>query len=149
MKKVTWWFRIVGAFYMLLAIVNMYGLFINPAYFGDSIPFDWDSTALQAFVDGWSPFAFEILGIGTFCLWASRKPQKFIGAVWLLVWLELLHGVFDDIYLIARGYSAMGYIAFIVIHLLIIGTGIWAARSASAKSVSATGPLAPLANQTG
>lgn len=142
MKKLTWWFRIVGAFYMLLAIVNMYAVFVDQTYFASSIPFDWPSSAVQAFVDGWSPFAFEVLGIGTFCLWASRKPQKFIGAVWLLVWLELLHGVFDDLYLIWRGYSAVGYIAFIVVHLVIIGTGIWAARDASAETTPASSQLA-------
>lgn len=133
MKKVIWWFRIVGAFYALLAVLNLYGTFVDNAFFASSMPFTGE--ALQAFIDGWSPFAFEILGIGTFALWASRNPRRYLGAVWLLVWLELLHGVFDDIYLISRGYDLVGYLVFIVIHLIIIVTGIIAVREAEQSRV--------------
>ena len=133
MKKVVWWFRIVGAFYSLLAVVNLYGVFVNPAVFASSMPFTGE--ALQAFIDGWSPFAFEVLGIGTFALWASRAPGRYLGAVWLLVWLEFTHGVLDDIYLISRGYDTVGYLIFIVVHLLIIGSGVWAVRAAERERV--------------
>jgi len=84
-------------------------------------------------VDGWSPFAFEVFGLGTFMLWASRDARKYLGAVWLIVWLELLHGVLDDIYLIARGYDAASYIAFTVIHLIILVTGVVFARQVQAE----------------
>lgn len=42
-------------------------------------------------------------------------------------------GVLDDIYLIARGYDAVGYAVFIVIHIAIIVTGVLAARAAEAE----------------
>ena len=42
----------------------------------------------------------------------------------------------DDLYLIARGYSAVNYIAFIVVHLIIIVTGVWAARAAQAEAAA-------------
>lgn len=136
MNKLKWWFRIVGGFYLLLALMNMYFTFSgNLAMVRDTIPFPVDDFGVQAFIDGWSPFAFEILGIATFMLWASRDPLKYLGAVWLLVWLELLHGVVDDVYLIARGYDAASYIVFIVIHLSIIVTGVMFAREASAKAL--------------
>ena len=136
MKKLIWWFRIVGAFYLLLALMNMYFVLVNPSSIGDMTTFPFPSTndTVMAFVDGWSPFAFEILGIATFMLWASRNPRRYLGSVWLLVWLEFLHGVLDDIYLIARGYDVVGYIVFIVIHLVIIGTGVVFARQAEAES---------------
>ncbi|MBI3913359.1 MAG: BphX family protein [Chloroflexi bacterium] len=140
MKKLTWWFRIVGAFYLFLAVVNMYGTFVDSSFFGQAIPYRLGENALRAFVDGWSPFAFEILGIATFMLWASRDPRKYLGAVWLLVWLELLHGVVDDVYLIAKGYSAAEYIAFIVVHFIIIGTGVMFARQASAETANPSNP---------
>lgn len=135
MKKLTWWFRIVGAFYLLLALMNMYFVLLNPAGMSSMTPFPFPVTpdTTQAFVDGWSPFAFEILGIATFMLWASRNPRRYLGAVWLLVWLELLHGVLDDIYLIARGYDMVGYLVFIVIHLAIIVTGVVFGRQAEAE----------------
>ncbi len=135
MKKLKWWFLLYGAFFTLLGVVNLYGVLVDPAFFASN--FTLGDEALQAFVDGWSPFAFEVLGVGLFCLWAARDPLKYTGAVWLLVFLELMHGVFDDIYLISRGYDLVGYLAFIVIHCVIIGTGIWAVRSVSAETETA------------
>jgi hypothetical protein len=135
MKRIKWWFLIIGAFYLLLAIMNMYGTFVNPALFAGNLPYPADAPVVRAFVHGWSPFAFEIVGLATFMLWASRNPRKYLGAVWLIVWLELLHGVVDDIYLIANGFSAVGYIPFIGVHLIIIVTGILFARHAQAEVV--------------
>ncbi len=128
MKKLTWWFRIVGAFYLLLGLMNLYGMFIDPSFFTSNLPYVADATAVRAFLEGWSPFAFEIVGIGTFLLWASRDARKFAPVVWLIAWLEIWHGVIDDIYLISQGYSVGGYIAFIVVHLLIAGLGIYFVR---------------------
>ena len=134
MNELKWWFRIVGGFYTLLGAMNLYFvLFGGATMFRDTIPFPVDDFGVQAFVDGWSPFAFEMLGIGTFLLWASRDPLKYLSAVYLIVWLELLHGVVDDIYLIARGYDAIGYLVFIVIHFAIIVTGIVFVRQAAAQ----------------
>ncbi|MEI2691995.1 MAG: BphX family protein [Anaerolineae bacterium] len=136
MKKLTWWFRIVGVFYLLLAVMNLYFVLINPAAMASSVAFPFPVTpdTTQAFVDGWSPFAFEVFGIATFALWASRNPRRYLGAAWLLVWLEFVHGVLDDIYLIARGYDAVGYAVFIAVHLIIIATGVWATRAAEAEA---------------
>ncbi|MCU0504031.1 MAG: BphX family protein [Anaerolineae bacterium] len=134
MKKLKWWFIIVGAFYLLLGIMNMYGILVDPALFAGNLPYPADPPVVKAFVDGWSPFAFEVVGLGTFMLWAARNPRKYLGAVWLIVWLELLHGVLDDIYLIANGFNAGGYVAFIVVHLIIIVTGVLFARQAGAEN---------------
>lgn len=141
MKKLTWWFRIVGAFYLLLALMNLYFVLLDPNFAGSMVAFPFPTTpdTIQAFVDGWSPFAFEILGIATFALWASRNPRRYLGAAWLLVWLEFTHGVLDDIYLIARGYDAAGYAVFIAIHLIIIITGVLFARQAEKEADGAIG----------
>lgn len=123
----------MGGFYLLLFLMNVYFMFLGgQQIITDTLPFPADEWAVNAFIDGWSPFLFEMLGLSTFMLWASREPGKYISAVWLLVWLEFTHGVLDDIYLIARGYDAVSYIVFIIIHLVIIGTGIFAARQARA-----------------
>ena len=133
LHKLKWWFRIVGAFYLLLGVMNMYGTFVDSSVFAQALPYAPNSDVVKAFVVGWSPFAFEIVGIATFMLWASRDPRKYLGAVWLLVWLEVMHGVLDDVYLIANGFSAAEYIPFIVIHLIIIVTGVLFARQVSAQ----------------
>lgn len=144
MKKLTWWFRIVGGFYLFLGVMNLYGTFVDPSFFAGNLPYPATDEVVKAFVNGWSPFAFEIVGIATFMLWASRDPRKYLGAVWLLVWLEFMHGVLDDIYLIANGYDVIGYIVFIIIHLIIIVTGVLAARQVSAEAVTPTNPVVSL-----
>lgn len=68
-------------------------------------------------------------------LWASFNPQRYLGAVWLLVWLEFTHGVLDDIYLIWRGYDTVGYLIFIAIHLVIIVTGVIFVRQTKAEAM--------------
>ncbi len=146
MKKLKWWFRVIGVWYLLLGLMNIYMMFLgSPDYLVQNIPFPTDQWAIRAFVDGWSPFLFEVFGIATFALWASRKPGKHTSAALLLVWLELLHGVLDDIFLIARGYDAGGYIAFIVIHLIIIASGLWAVRQAQADMAPGTAVTPTLA----
>src|SRR3990170_6783994 len=74
MTKLKWWFRIVGGLYLLLAVLNMYGTFVNPAFFAQALPFPADQNVVKAFVVGWSPFAFEVVGIATFMLWGARRP---------------------------------------------------------------------------
>lgn len=139
MRKLTWWFRIVGGFYLLLALMNLYFVLINPSFAGEMMAFPFPTThdTIMAFVDGWSPFAFEVFGIATFMLWASFNPRRYLGAVWLLVWLEFTHGVLDDIYLIWRGYDMIGYLIFIAIHLAIIVTGVLFVRQAEAEVAAA------------
>ena len=117
--------------------MNIYMMFLgSPDYLAQNIPFPTDEWAIRAFVDGWSPFLFEMFGIATFALWASRSPGKYVSAALLLVWLEFTHGVLDDIFLIARGYEASGYIGFIVIHLIIIATGLVFSRRVQTESPS-------------
>lgn len=141
MRKLQWWFRIVGVWYLLLFLMNIYIMFMgSQQYIADTMPFPADQWAVRAYVDGWSPFLFEMLGIATFALWASRKPAKHTSAALLLVWLEFMHGVLDDIFLIVRGYDAAGYIAFIAIHLLIIVTGFVFARQTEAEVIASAQP---------
>ena len=138
MKKLQWWFRIVGGWYLLLALMNIYMMFLGDSQtIIDNLPFPADEWVVRAFIDGWSPFLFEMIGIATFALWASRDPQKYVGAAMLLVWLEFTHGVLDDIYLIVRGYDATSYIVFIAIHLIIIATGLRFARRAETQTATA------------
>ncbi len=141
MKKLQWWFRIFGVWYLLLTLMNLYMMYLGgeqgQKMIIDTLPFPADEWVVRAFVDGWSPFLFEMAGIATFALWASRSPGKYVSAALLLVWLEFTHGVLDDSYLIARGYDAASYIGFIVIHLIIIVTGVLFARQAQSAAMSA------------
>jgi len=137
MNKLKWWFRIVGAFYLLLGI----GFFppINEARLPFMLPMDAgpDTIAYKALIDWMLTFGLDLLVTGAFLLYASRNPLKHLNLVWLLIWLEAIRGIVDDIYYISRGYASVPfYIGFIVVHLIIIATGIAVVRQTQAKTAA-------------
>ncbi len=132
-KKLQWWFRIVGGFYVLVSLMNLYGVFVNPPFYAQILPYAASEAVLRAFTDAWMVFVFEFLGIGLFLLWASRDPLKNVSVVWLIVIIEALRGVLADLIWISRGFNPANYIVWIVIHVAIIVTGILFARQARDK----------------
>jgi hypothetical protein len=70
MKNIKWWFIIGGVFYLLLALMNLYFVLLDLAFAGSMTKFPFPSTpdTIQAFTDGWSPFAFEVFGLVNFML---------------------------------------------------------------------------------
>lgn len=130
MNQLQWWMRIVGGFYLLLTMMNLWGLFINPSFFSGNLPSDFaaDALAVRAFTDAWMVFVFELGAIGIALLYGARNPAANKILVWLVVLAELFRGVLADAIWIQRGYAATSYGVFIAIHILIIGTGIWLVR---------------------
>lgn len=133
MNRLKWWFRIVGGLYVLL------GAGFIPAINAQRLPVmlpNFDApiggVAYHGLLDFSLMFGLDLLVIGGFLVWASKSPQKYTNLVWMIVWLELIRGIFDDIYMIASGYSPGFYIGFIIVHLLIIGTGILFVRQSQA-----------------
>ena len=127
MKKLTWWLRIVGVFYLLLTVMNIWALFFGGSQMLASIlpaPMNTDPLALRAFSDAWLVFVFELGVLGAMMLYASRDPAKSRVLVLTIIWAEVFRGIVADAIWISRGYAASSYIGFIVIHLVIIGTGI-------------------------
>jgi len=51
MTKTKWWLRIVGAFYLLLALLSLWVVFINPQLFGAMFPFSANELSMRAFSD--------------------------------------------------------------------------------------------------
>jgi len=136
MNKLKWWFRIVGAFYLLLTLMNVYFLFFGGGIqmLADTLPapMNADPLAGQAFADAWLVFVFELGVLGAMALVASRDPAKNRIMAWVIIWAELFRGAVADAIWIARGYSA-SYYAFIAIHLVIIATGVMFLRQAQAE----------------
>ncbi|NOT04193.1 MAG: BphX family protein [Anaerolineales bacterium] len=136
MSKLKWWFRIVGVFYLLLTLMNVYFLFLagGNQIFTDALPapMNADPLAGQAFADSWLVFVFEFGVLGAMTLVASRDPAKNRIMAWVIIWAELFRGAVADAIWIARGYSASYYV-FIAIHLVIILTGIVFLRQAKAE----------------
>ena len=128
MNKTKWWLRIVGTFYVLLTAMNIWALFFGGmALLADGLPnpMNTDPLAIRAFSDAWLVFVFELGVLGAMMLYASRDPAKSRVLVLTIIWAEVFRGIVADAVWIARGYEASGYIGFIVIHALIIATGVW------------------------
>ena len=137
MKKLTWWFRIVGVIYALLGIGFVPAL--NAQRLLMMVP-DFDAplggVAYHALLDYSFMFGLDMLVIGVYLLYASRRPRQHLTLVGLLVALEVVRGILDDLYMIARGYNPAFMAGFIVLHLLIIVPGIAFARQVQGERAS-------------
>jgi hypothetical protein len=136
MKKVTWWLRIVGGFYILLTLMNLGFLFLSPEALKDTLPapMSGDPLAVRAFADAWLVFVFELGALGAAMLYASRKPERSGALILAIILAEIFRGIVADAIWIARGYAAASYLPFIVIHTIIIVTGILFWRQEAGKS---------------
>ena len=84
-----------------------------------------DSVAFRAAVDLAFLFALSHGVIGGYLLWTSRGTMVHMNLVPLIIEMELIFGIVDDLYLIfLREYPVdMIYYGFIVLHLVVIGSG--------------------------
>ena len=136
MNKLKWWLRVVGVFYLLLTALNLSALFLGGGQmFADTLPapMNTDALAVRAFADAWLVFVFELGVLGAMALVASRAPVQNRIMAWTLIWAEAIRGVVADIIWITRGYSFSSYAVFVVIHLIIIVTGVMFVRQAKAE----------------
>jgi hypothetical protein len=137
MNRLKWWFRIVGLFYFILGV----GFFppINEARLPFMIEIDVATSTViyTSLIDWMFAFGLDMLVIGGFLLFASREPKKYIPVAWLIVWLEGIRGVLGDIYYLSRGiYSVPFFIGFIIVHLIIMGTGVSFIRGIQSEAAS-------------
>ena len=135
MTRLKWWFRAVGAIYVLLGLGFV--PLVNAARIPLMLPgFDAPAggVAYRGLLDFSFMFGLDLLVIGAFLLYASRDPLAHTSVLWLVVALEAVRGVLDDIYMIAQGYAAPVYIGFIILHLAIIATGVHFVRQVPGRS---------------
>lgn len=132
MKSLQWWMRIVGGFYFLLTVMNLYGLFINLDFFRSNLPapMNTDTLAVTSFMDAWMVFVFELGSIALVLLYFSKDPLANKGLIWLVIIAEIFRGIVCDALWITRGYEAASYLVFIGIHAIIIVTGVIFLRKA-------------------
>lgn len=137
LTKITWWLRVVGSAYLLAAGVNLYFVSASPKVFTDNLPYPADDIVLRAFSDAWLVFALALGALGAMMLYASRHPGGNRLLVMTVILMEVVAGVIADTIWIARGHPPVIYIPFIVVHLVIIGTGItFLGRESAEKSPS-------------
>lgn len=132
MKKLTWWFRVVGALYFLM------GAGFIPALNAARMPYmisgvETSGVTFRGLLDLSFMFGLDLMVTGAFMMYASREPLKNLSIVWLVIALEIVRGILDDFYMLSQGYSVPVYIGFIVFHIVVIATGFRFARQAQAE----------------
>ena len=128
MTKTKWWLRIVGAFYLVLALTSLRVLFVDPQMFGAMNPFAADAFALRAFSDAWLIFVLEMGVLGAIMLYYARDSSHNRILVLTVSILELVRGAGGDLLWMSRGWPTANYIPFMIVHLIIAGTGLFFLR---------------------
>ena len=131
MTKTKWWLRIVGGFYVVLALASLRVLFVDPQMFGTMNPFAADAVALKAFADAWLIFVLEMGVLGVIMLYAACQPAHNRILVLTISILELVRGAGGDLLWMSRGWPTANYIPFTIVHLIIAGTGLLFLRQES------------------
>lgn len=124
MTSLAWWFRVVGAVYLVLG--STFLPFINSGRVPTLVPgFDGaqGGAAWSGFVDYLLMFGLEELVLGVFLIAASFRPGWFTPLVWLVCSLSVVRGIGHDVYMISQGYSLVNNLVFIALHVAIIVSG--------------------------
>ena len=88
-------------------------------------------------VDTWVTFGLALGVLGAALLIASRKPAGAQTLAWTVIGNELFCGIGSDVYKILRGYEMTAPAVWIVIHVVIILTGLWVVRRWDVAQVAA------------
>ena len=125
MTMLQWWMRVVGVIYLFLA--------------GASLPFGTGPSASLAGIAFDLQYAqrmedYQFLGglmygvIGAALLYGSRDVRQNTLIVWTVIFMELVRGLFGHAYLLVRGAPTWSYGPLLLLHLMIIATGLEFAR---------------------
>jgi hypothetical protein len=125
------WMQIVGTFYVLQFVmmvlvrapIRTFGPAgtLSEAAAGDPLA--------RFVVDTWTIFGLEVGAVGVMLLIATRRSELAAGAIWTVLAIEVGRGLVADTYMIARGIDVAGYLVWIVIHSVVIVTGLMAVRA--------------------
>ena len=125
------WMKIVGAFYLLQFVMMAIArapirTFGPPGTLSKAAAGD----ALARFVvDTWTIFGLEVGAVGVMLLIATRRTELAAGAIWTVLAIEVGRGLIADTCMIVRGINVVGYVVWIVIHSVVIVTGLLAMRA--------------------
>jgi hypothetical protein len=119
-----WWMRVVGVFYLLkfVAVALIRAPISSQAPEGIALAAAGDRVA-GFLVDTWVIFGLEMAALGTALLIASRAPDKARVLVLAILGVEI-SGIVADVYQMARGHALHVPGIWIVIHTVIIVTGL-------------------------
>lgn len=134
MYWLTWWMRIVGAFYLILFVGNVFLQVAPEIWVTEAVRAETPAESTRILVDTWVLFGLYQGVIGAALLFYARRPAEAMPVFWMVLGFEFFGGIVHDIYMIFRGYEGgmlVGLIVWLVIHAIIIGTGFLALNRAS------------------
>ena len=126
MISLVWWLRVVGVLFIVhfiaMVIARAPIRTLGPA---DSLDRAKAGDPLAKFlVDSWVIFGLENLAIGLVLLWCSGEGEYARALVWMVIAIEVLRGIVADVYMIVRTKKYATSIVWIVIHSVVIVTGL-------------------------
>jgi len=125
-----WWLRLVGALYILNGVMMaLVSAPISAAGPDGALERAASGEPTARFlVDTWVGFGLEVFAVGIGLLAASRSPASARVLVWTVIGVELARGIVYDLYMLSQGYPLNVYGPWIVIHSVVIATGLVALR---------------------
>jgi hypothetical protein len=84
-------------------------------------------------VDTWVTFGIYLGSVGIALLVASTTPARAAVLVWTIVAMEL-GGIVVDVYKLTRGYEPNAPVTWVVIHSVVITTGLLTLRKSRAEA---------------
>lgn len=125
MSQLKWWLHIVGGFFIFLVLVSL------PPIRGNAFV----SVLLAQLVEQATPvfgsaldlggvFGLELGLIGLMLIVAAHAPFQALSLVYPIIVLEVARGVLNDIDMLRWDNSILFYVIFIIIHLLILVSGV-------------------------
>jgi hypothetical protein len=133
MKYTRNWLIVLGLWYVFNAVLTW------PSVFGPTLPKMYPGVALyesepvfRLLTEAWVIVGIQLAAIGVVALWGARNPMKYIAIIPVTIVTEIVDGIWD-IYSIAYSHEAMWMgVTTLVIHAIIILTGMVAWRKAHA-----------------
>ncbi len=135
MRGLKWWMRLVGSLYVTLFVL---AALLRVPIEAEGPPGTLQRAAggdpLARFaVDTWVTLGLEFGAVGVALLLASRQADRARALLLAPLCMEVA-GIFADIYKVARGYTTPAPFVWVIIHALIIVTGLRLLRQPFAAS---------------
>lgn len=133
MIALAWWMRAVGLLYLLMAFVI---LIPHVPIRAEGPPGIMDQIAAgnpvaRFALDTWIMFGLYIGVVGAALLAFSRTPDTARALTFTVIGLEFFGGIGIDVYKLARGYKRAPPMVWIVIHSVVIVSGLLILRQPS------------------
>ena len=134
MNKLKWWLRIVGAWYLLFGMMDVYALFdpeLVASYYGTIT----EELAIRVLAETTLLVGLGMTVLGVMMFVAARDPGRARFFILTVAMLELFQFVLYDVVVLQSGsLPASIVIPILVIHLIFGVTGIIFLRQTAAQS---------------